>query len=262
MMKNKVVWLTGASDGIGAALIPLLKMEQVLIVVSSRNEDKLSTLLSQNGYDDSNSLSLPFDLLNVEIGTQTAKVLKKFGRIDIVILCAGLNQKSYAFDTDSEVEKAIFQVNYFANIDIVKAVLPSMMAQKSGQIVAVSSIIAKFGAPFLSTYSASKHALEGYLESLRYEVEAHNIHISVVCPGFVATNIDLKALTKDGSAYSIKSEAQAKGIAPSKVGNAVIKSIKSQKRYKYVGKLEILMPYLNFLLPKTFYFILKKLHKL
>jgi short-subunit dehydrogenase len=137
-----------------------------------------------------------------------------------------------------------------------------MKTQKSGQILAISSIIAKFGAPFLSTYSASKHALEGYLESLRYEVEADNIHISLVCPGFVATNIDVKALTKDGSTFNIKSEAQSKGIAPSRVGKAVISSIKSKKRYKYVGKFEILMPYLNFMLPKTFYFILKKLHKL
>lgn len=261
-MKNKVIWLTGASDGIGAAMIPLLKRENVRLVVSARNAEKLSDLLSQNGFNDSNSLSLPFDLMDFGATEKVNTIVQKFGRIDTVILCAGLNQKSYAFETEQQVESAIFQVNYFANIQLIKALLPVMKAQRSGQIVAISSIIAKFGAPFLSTYAASKHALEGYLESLRYEVEADNIHISVVCPGFVATNIDLKALTKDGAAFNIKSEAQAKGIAPSKVGKAIIASIKSQKRYKYVGKLEILMPYLNFMLPKTFYFILKKLHKL
>ncbi len=261
-LDSKIVWLTGASDGIGAALIPILKSKNVKLIVSARNETALKTLLQDNHFDSHNSLVLPYDLSKDNAAEKPKIVLDKFGSIDVLILCAGVNQKSLASETEDAVNQLIMNVNFMANVRLIQAVLPTFQHQKSGHIVAVSSIIAKFGAPYLSMYSASKHALNGYLESLRYEVEANNINISIVTPGFVATNIDAKALTKDGTAFNQKSVAQAKGIAPTKVANAIIKSIERQKRHIYVGKLEILMPFVNFFAPKTFYYILKKLHKL
>ena len=261
-LDSKIVWLTGASDGIGAALIPILKSKNVKLIVSARNEKALKTLLLDNRFDEHNSLVLPFDLSKDNATEKTKVVIDKFGSIDVLILCAGVNQKSLASETEDTVNQLIMNVNFMANVRLIQAILPIFQQQKSGHIVVVSSIIAKFGSPYLSMYAASKHALNGYLESLRYEVEADNINISIVTPGFVATNIDAKALTKDGTAFNQKSIAQSKGISPTKVALAIVKSIERKKRHVYIGKLEILMPLFNFIMPKTFYYILKKLHKL
>ena len=261
---KKTIWITGASDGIGAALVAALQNENVNLVLSARNEEKLLAVAQKNNLKPENYLILVFDLSKKnEYKTLINKILDKFLTIDILILNAGVSQKSFAEETLETVERDIMETNYFSNVALTKAVLEVMKKQKSGgQIGVVSSIIAKFGAPYLSTYAASKAALNNFFESLRFEVEKYNIRVLIVTPGFIHTNIDVKALTGDGSAFNEASKAQTKGTPPEKVARAILNALKAKKKHIYVGGIETLIPRFKFLFPNLFYYIWKKLHKL
>jgi short-subunit dehydrogenase len=212
---------------------------------------------------DDKYLILPFDLSQLpDSEILVGKIKDKFGRLDILLLNAGLSQKGMAETTLESVERDIMEVNYFANVRLAKAVLPIMKAQGGGKITAVSSIIGKFGSPFLSTYAASKHALVGFFESLRYEVKADNIHVLIVTPGFIKTGIAKKAVTEDGSTFNEDSKAQQNGTPPTKVAAKIRKALAANKKHIYVGGLETFTPHFKFVFPGIFYRIWKKLHKL
>lgn len=259
----KVVWITGASDGIGAALVEAYAQKGWKIVLSARNETKLSEVAKRNQLSEDNYLVLPFDLAQkFDSQELISKIIIKFLKIDVLILNAGISQKGKAETTQTSVEQTIMQVNYWSNVFLAKAVIPIMRSQGGGQIAVVSSIIGKFGSPFLSTYAASKHALKGYFESLRYEVEADNISILIVTPGFIKTDIAKKAVTESGELFNEDSKAQANGTVPGVVANKIMNAITRKKRVIYVGGLETWTPAIQFLFPDVFYWIWKKLHKL
>jgi short-subunit dehydrogenase len=264
MSNQKIVWITGASDGIGAALIAAFSTENVCLILSGRNEEKLLKVVEKNNFKPENYLILPFDLSEKnDYKILTNKVLEKFSTIDILILNAGVSQKSFAEETLETVERSIMETNYFSNVALSKAVLEVMKKQNtSGQIVVITSIVAKFGAPFLSTYSASKAALNNYFEALRYEIEKYKIGVLIVTPGFIRTNIDTKALTGDGSAFNEASKAQSNGTAPEKVAQAILSTLRTKKKHIFVGGIETLIPRFKFFFPNLFYQIWKKLHKI
>lgn len=264
MSSQKTIWITGASDGIGAALVASFCKENVRLVLSARNEGKLLKVAEKNKLKPENYLLLPFDLSEKnDYKTLINKVLEKFSTIDILILNAGVSQKSLAEDTLETVERTIMETNYFANVALSKEVLEAMKKQNTAaKIVVVTSIIAKFGAPFLSTYAASKAALNNYFEALRYEIEKYNIGVLIVTPGFIRTNIDVKALSGDGSPFNEASKAQAKGTPPEKVAQAIFNALKTNKKHIFVGGIETLIPRFKFFFPNTFYRIWKKLHNL
>jgi short-subunit dehydrogenase len=262
-MTKKVVWITGASEGIGEALVTVFAKASYAVVLSARREDRLKIVAQQANLDDSNSLILPLNLSQLsDIDVFINKIKDKFGRLDVLLLNAGISQKGRAEGTLESVERNIMEVNYFANVRLAKAVLSLMQAKGGGQIAVVSSIIGKFGSPFLSTYAASKHAVVGFFESLRYETEAQGIDILIVTSGFVKTNIAKKAVTEDGSLFNEDSKAQQNGTAPEKVAKAIFKALKARKKHIYVGGLETWTPHFKFIFPSLFYWIWKKLHKL
>lgn len=258
-----VVWITGASDGIGAALVKEFAKADYSVVLSARRESQLRQVAVDARLNDDKCMILPLDLEHTEdIQKDVEKIVGRFGRIDVLLLNAGISQKGMAENTLESVERTIMEVNYFANTRIVKAVLPHMKAAGGGKIVVVSSIIGKFGGPFLSTYSASKHALVGYFESLRYEVNADKISVLIVTPGFIRTGIAKKAVTEDGSAFNEDSKAQEKGTAPEKVAAKIRKALEGGRKHLYVGGPETFTPMFKFVFPGLFYKIWKKLHKL
>ena len=261
---KKTIWITGASDGIGAALVAAYCKQNVQLVLSARNEAKLLEVAHKNGLQAENFLVLPFDLSKKnDYKALVIKVLEKFSSIDVLLLNAGVSQKSFAEDTLENVERDLMETNYFANVALSKAVLEVMKKQNSGgQIAVVTSIIAKFGAPYLSTYAASKAALNNFFESLRYEIEKYNINVLIVTPGFIRTNIDVKAVTGDGSPFNEASKAQAKGTAPETVAKAILKALQQKKKHIYIGGVETWIPRFKFLFPNLFYRVWKKLHKL
>ncbi|MCH7717004.1 MAG: SDR family NAD(P)-dependent oxidoreductase, partial [Gemmatimonadetes bacterium] len=184
---GKTVWITGASSGIGRSLAFAFFGAGAKLILSSRNQESLEEV-KRVCHNDANVHVLPFDLADLDaLGSQAERALSLFGHIDYMVHNAGVALRDRVVDTDCSVDRKIMDVNYFAAIAITKALLPSMLQGRSGCFVVVSSLSGKYGGPQVSSYSASKHALHGFFESLRAEVHADNIQITVVVPGFVRT---------------------------------------------------------------------------
>src|SRR5258705_7233984 len=164
---NKVVWITGASSGIGEALAYSLNSKGALLIISGRNIENLEKV-KRNCSNPANVEVFTLDLEQPDtLVARTEQALKLYGRVDFMMHNAGVALRDRVIHTSMEMDRKIMQVNYFAPIEITKALLPSMIKNKSGNIAVVSSISGKFGVPKLSAYSASKHALHGFFESLR-----------------------------------------------------------------------------------------------
>jgi len=197
--KNKVVWVTGASSGIGKATVLALAENDARLIISSRNVDKLEEVraLCKNS---KNMKILQVDLDDYHhLDQLVQKAISLFGSIDILINNGGISQRSLAIDTEINVDDQIFKTNYFGTVALSKALLPYFVARKNGHFVVVTSVVGKIGTPFRSSYAASKHALHGFFDSLRAEIHEDNIAVTLICPGFVNTEISMNALTGDGS---------------------------------------------------------------
>ncbi|MFI5149041.1 MAG: SDR family oxidoreductase [Bacteroidia bacterium] len=234
--EGKVIWITGASSGIGRALALLLAKEGARLVLSSRKRETLEAVRTACALKEENSFILPFDLEHsTGVENLAARVHARFGKIDILINNGGLSQRSMALDTPLEIDRKLMELNYFGTIALTKSVLPYMVRQGQGQIVVISSVAGKFGFYLRSAYSASKHALHGFFESLRMEVYKHHIRILLVCPGKIVTNISRNAITANGDAFGKLDEAQAKGMTAEDCASEILFAMNSSKEEVYVG---------------------------
>ncbi len=261
-LNGKIIWITGASSGIGEALAYVCAQEGALLVLSARREDELKRVASNCTTDPKNILILPLDLEHTEtVEEKTDEVIKRFGRIDVLINNSGMGHRTKALSTPTSIDRKVMEVNFFGTINLTKAVGRLMKQQKHGKLVVVSSIMGKYGMPLYSTYSASKHALYGYFESLREELYKDNVKVLIVSPGFINTDISTKLLRDDGSAYGVKSDAQEKGMSPMDCAKGIVKALKGNRNHKYVGKYEIFSVYVKHYLPKLFYRLMRKMTK-
>ncbi len=239
-IKNKIVWITGASSGIGEALTLAFAKEGAKLILSARRIDELQRVKNSLNLSDADVFILPLDLANTaKIDELTQRVVSKFGKIDMLINNGGISQRSLTKDTASEIDRKIMEVNFFGTIALTKSVLPIMLKQKSGHIVTISSIAGKFGFYFRSTYSASKHALHGFFESLRMEIFNDNIKVLLVCPGKIKTNISLNALSGDGLKHNKMDTSTDNGISAEECANQIIKAIKNNKEEIFIGGKEL-----------------------
>lgn len=224
------------------------------LVLSARRETELlrvADLCRQNG--GSEPMVLPLDVANTELmAAVVQKVLLQLGRIDILINNAGISQRSLTIDTDLEVDKRLIAVNYIGTVALTKAVLPAMIAQGGGAVVAVSSLTGKFGTPYRSSYAASKHALHGFFDSLRAELHDKNMRITLLCPGFVRTDISRNALTADGSPQLTMDDATDKGLLPPEFARRAWQVILRGTEEAYIGKREVWGVYLKRWFPTLF----------
>lgn len=247
--KNKVIWITGASSGIGEGLVYALAREGAQLVISSRKQEELERV-KNNCADSAKVMVLPLDVAQFDTLPPAAeKVISEFGKIDILINNAGISQRELVIDTDLAIDRKLMDVNYFGTIALTKAILPQMIQQQYGHIVVMSSVLGKMGVPWRSGYCASKHALHGYFDSLRAELFKENIKVSVICPGYVKTNVTINALKGDGSKNNVMAESTAGGWTPDEFAPKVLNVIKKQKREVYLGKKEVLGVYMNRYLP-------------
>lgn len=238
-MKNQIVWITGASSGIGEALVYEYNRAGAYLIISARNRDELFRVKS-NCINQINVHVLPLDLEQTETLAQKAKdALRIFGKIDVLINSGGISQRALGLETDLSVSQKIMTVNFWGTVALSKAVLPQMIANGSGQIVAISSLVGKFGTQYRTAYSASKHALHGYFDSLRCEITEPNVRILIACPGFVRTKVTINALKGDGQAQNIMDKAVDQGIAPEACAKAIIKAIADKKEEVYIGGREV-----------------------
>jgi len=210
--QDKVVWITGASSGIGEALAVQLAGEGARLILSARPEDVLREVAERCGGDD-RARVLPLDLAKPEaMADHVAEGLQLFGPIDLLVNNAGVSQRSLAVDTDWTIDERLMRVNFLGPVALTKALMPSMIERGSGHIAAVTSVMGKFGAPLRSGYAASKHALHGFFDALRAEVAPSGLFVTLVVPGFVHTRISMNALTADGSAQGTMDQATEGGI--------------------------------------------------
>lgn len=257
-VKNKIVWITGASSGIGEALCYKLNQAGAKLIISSRSTESLYQVKSKCTKNQLDVHVLPLDLENtLELEDKTKAALNIFGRIDIIIHSGGVSQRSLAMDTDLDVAQKIMNINFWGTVALTKAVIPSMLSSQSGHVVIISSLVGKFGTKFRSAYSASKHALHGYFDSLRSEIDP-KIKISIICPGFIKTNVTINALTADGTKQNTMDDAQANGMAADECAVQILKAIKSGKEEVYIGGKEKYAVLLKRFLPGLFSKIVRK----
>ncbi len=257
-VKNKIVWITGASSGIGEALCYKLNQAGAKLIISSRSTESLYQVKSKCTKNQLDVHVLPLDLENtLELEDKTKAALNIFGMIDIIIHSGGVSQRSLAMDTDLDVAQKIMNINFWGTVALTKAVIPSMLSNQSGHIVIISSLVGKFGTKFRSAYSASKHALHGYFDSLRSEIDP-KIKISIICPGFIKTNVTINALTADGTRQNTMDDAQANGMSADECAAQIIKAIKSGKEEVYIGGKEKYAVLLKRFLPGLFSKIVRK----
>lgn len=257
--KDKVIWITGASSGIGEALALEFANQGARLILSARRLEELNRVALLTKLPELDLLILPFDLKNTENASAlVAQIINKFGRIDILINNGGYSQRSEAIDTKTEIVRELMEVNFFAHVNLSKAVLPYMKRQKIGHIVVVSSIAGKFGFYLRSSYSAAKHALHGFFESMRLETEKFGIKTLIVCPGKIKTNISIHAITKDGGQHNQMDESHESAISAKECALKIIDAIISNKEEIFVGGKELLIIQIKRFFPKIFSKLIRK----
>ncbi|MET0572045.1 MAG: SDR family oxidoreductase [Pedobacter agri] len=249
---SKIVWITGASSGIGEALVYEYFKAGDKLILSGRNRDELFRVKGncQNSF---NVHVLPFDLSETEILESKAQdAIKIFGKIDLLINSGGVSQRGLALETDLKTEQQIMNTNFWGTVTLSKAVIPNMIKNGGGQIVIISSLVGKFGTKLRSAYAASKHALHGYFDSVRSEVFDKNIDITIICPGFIKTNVTYNALTGDGKPLNVMGEAHETAMSAKDCASEIVTAVKAKKEEVYIGGKETRAVLLKRFFPKIF----------
>ena len=227
MFDKQCWWITGASSGIGEALARALSARGANLILSGRNVAALEAVARSC----KNAMPLPFEA--TDFGVLAGVVERAWswkGRIDGLVNNAGISQRSLAVETAFPVYQKIIAVDLLAPIALTQALLPRMVQAGGGQIVAISSVAGIVGVPLRSAYSAAKHGLIGYHDSVRSENEHLGIQVHVVAPGSIRTNVSKNALTADGSARGVSDTTIDNGMPPAEAAQAILTAIEAGKR--------------------------------
>ena len=252
--KGRVAWITGASSGIGEALVYGFANMGAIVVASSNDPAGLERVKNNCAGNSERVFCVPFDLAEMsEINKTVESQVEKLGRIDFLLNLGGISQRARIDETPLWLDRKIFEINYFGTIALTKAVLPHMIRQQSGHVLATSSISGRFGFPLRSAYSASKQALHGFFETLYLENKKNNIRSSVIIPGRVRTAISIHALNAEGKEHGRLDDGQAGGITAEKAAEMIISGIIKDKREILVGKGELILLHIRRYLPWLFF---------
>jgi len=257
--KDKVVWITGASSGIGRATALELSNRGARLIISGRNKINLQATKSACKQPDLVKI-IAFNLTDFKnMPKIAAQAVSAFGHVDILINNGGISQRALAENTDVVVDKKIMDTNYLGTIALTKSLLPYFIEKRSGQFVVVTSVTGKIGTPLRSSYAASKHALHGFFDSLRAEIYKYNIKVTLICPGFVQTNVSINALTGDGKPQNTMDKATKNGIPPKKLVKIMLKAIQNKKHEKAIGHKEIYGILIKRFFPKLAAHLIRKI---
>ena len=257
-LSTKWIWITGASSGIGRALAVECARRDANLVLLARNEAGLQetkSLCTGKGEKVIQQMDLES---NTSMEEAANILLSRHIPIDILINNGGISQRSFALDTTEATGRRIFDINYFGTIYFTKLLLPEMIKNGHGHIAVTTSLVGHIGSPKRTTYAASKHALHGYFDSLRAELFDSNIKVTLMCPGFIRTNISLSAVTGDGTQQNMMDEKTGNGMDPARLAVKAINGIEREKEEIYIGGVEILAIYLKRFVPGIFSKILRK----
>lgn len=232
--RNKLVWITGASSGIGEAIAKRLAENGAHLILSGRNMDNLEATAAscRTISQDSKVLVFPLDMEKFDtfpdVLDKLNPLLQSAGMsttINVLVNNAGISSRGSAVETNMVTLSKLMAVNFFGPVALTKAVLPDMINRGEGAIAVISSVQGKIALPFRTSYSASKHAVQAYFDSLRAEVAKQGVTVTIISPGYVATALSLNAVNADGSAYGKMDDTQANGLPPSAVAQRVLESV-------------------------------------
>ncbi len=233
-MSVKTIWVTGASSGIGEAMVKHYAKQGVKLIISSRRKEVLNKLKSELPQPE-NVTVVPLDLEDHSGMTEEINAVLSNHKVDILINNAGISQRSQVVDSDFKVFKRLVDINYLGTVQISQLVLKHFLKHKGGQFVVISSVAGKIGVPGRAGYSGSKFALHGYFDALRAEMHGNNIDVTMICPGYIQTNISFNALTKDGSPQNSMDELTNNGMALPAFIKKAVKAIDSKKPEVLIG---------------------------
>jgi short-subunit dehydrogenase len=239
-MKNyfsgKVVWITGASSGIGEALAYALGADGARLILSSRRPEELERV--QKGCTNPGMVrTLPMDLIDIaSLGDRTSEAIAFFGHVDVIVHNGGISQRSLVVDTDLDIHRRVMELDYFSYIALTRHILPHFLERRSGHLVVTSSVMGKLGTPMRSAYAAAKHALHGYFDCLRAEVAHAGIKVTILTPGYSRTNISLHAVTKDGTPLGTLSENIDHGMDAAVAARQIVRAVSAGRYEVYIGK--------------------------
>jgi short-subunit dehydrogenase len=233
---NQVIWITGASSGIGEFLAYAMSERGAKLILSGRRQEELERVRKACTNPGVVQI-LPLDLADspsLEAKVETA--IGCFGQVDIMVHNGGITQRGLVIDTDIEVHRRVMEVDYFSYVALTKALLPHFTTRKAGHFVVTSSVMGKIGTPMRSAYAAAKHALHGFFDCLRAEVSPQGIKVTILTPGYIRTNISQYALTKTPYGQGVSSENIDKGLAPEKAARQILRAIEKGSFEAYIGK--------------------------
>ncbi len=256
---NKWIWITGASSGIGKALAIQYAKKSANLILSARNESVLLAV-KEACKGAGEVMVLPLDLSNTNsLETAYSQLKKHEVQLDVLINNGGISQRGLVRSTDMSVHRKLIEVNYIGSVYLTTLVLPDMIAQGNGHIVGISSIVGQFGFPLRSSYSASKHALKGFLETLYLEESKNGIDVSIVYPGRINTEISKHALDENGKSTEKMDDSLAKGMDVNECAKKIISGIEKKKVEIFVGKRELLLLFIRRYTPAIFFKIAKNI---
>ncbi|MFT4975092.1 MAG: dehydrogenase/reductase SDR family protein 7B [Myxococcota bacterium] len=246
---NRVVWITGASSGIGESLARAFSAEGAAVILSARRQQRLQALHKALSHPD-DALVLPLDVTDPAAVAQAAEAALAWrGGVDILVNNAGISHRSWIEDTDIETSRRVMEINYFAVVDLTHHILPSMLARSSGHIVNISSVAGFVSTPMRAAYAASKHAVRAYSDALRAEVSRRGVQVTVICPGYIRTDISHSALRGDGTPKGEHDQAILSGLDPDIAAQRILTGVHRSRRELYIGGREIWAIYLQRFFP-------------
>ena len=232
-LQGKVIWITGASGGIGEAIALELSTRGASLILSARREDELARVKAACASPD-NVATLPLDITDFDgLPDKVGEAIDLHGRVDILLNNAGVGMWAKALDTSLETDRRIMDVDFFGPVALTKAILPHMLERGSGRIAVVSSVAAKLPMKRLSTYCAAKHALHGFFDTLRLELGGSGVGVTLLGPGFVKTDLVKNSLRGDGSAVG---KDGGKGISPGVAAAACVRALARGVDETFIGK--------------------------
>ncbi|GAA4357757.1 SDR family oxidoreductase [Kangiella marina] len=255
---NKTIWITGASSGIGEALAYELAAQGARLILSARRTDELERVKHACANTELHSI-VALDLSkSVAFDAVVEKTWQDSGGIDLLINNAGISQRALVMETSMDVHRRIMEVNYFGTVALTQALLPHFLLQGSGGVITVSSLVGKFTTPLRSAYSASKHAITAYMDSLRAELDGKGVQFTTVYPGFIHTNLTYKALLGNGDEQNSMDRAQQEGMPAAKCAKKIIEAYEKGKAEVYIGGRETKAVLLKRFFPRLFARIVRK----
>jgi len=256
---NKVVWITGASSGIGAELAKQLAKQNVKLVLTARRKDALDEVVQECLPHTQHCSVLPADLSETAKWEQiTKEAIGVYGHIDVFIHSAGLSQRSAAKDTSMDTIRKIMEVNFFATVAISKYLLPHFMERGSGHLVPISSMAGLMGFPKRTGYAASKHAVKGFFETMQTEMDVPGMNITIISPGRINTPISMSAITASGELHGKMDKDLLNGIPVSECAAKIIRGIEKNKKHVIVARAERFLWWFWWFIPSVYRSIANK----